>query len=191
MLPTRAAVRPLGLGDLDVVVWELDNEVDVLEDGFDEDEGLDDDEDELFLDEEVGLEEDESPFVVIFDEEDVLIVDVFDVELNDELEAGDLVFDVELDDEDDEVVDDDDGDLDFDDEDVTDLDSEEEEDDDDCDLDLEGDDFDLGIVSLTSVLLCFLSISPSTLSRPLYMSPRMLLRSSSTPPFTLSCSICF
>lgn len=190
MLPTRAAVRPLGLGDLDVVVWELDNEVDVLEDGFDEDEGLDDDEDELFLDEEVEPEEDESLFVVIFDEEDVLIVDVFDVELNDELEAGDLVFDVELDDEDDEVVDFDD-DLDFDDEDVTDLDSEEEEDDDECDLDLEDDDFDLGIVSLTSVLLCFLSISPSTLSRPLYMSPRMLLRSSSTPPFTLSCSICF
>ena len=164
--------------------------MDVLEDGFDEDEGLDDDEDELFLDEEVGLEEDESPFVVIFDEEDVLIVDVFDVELNDELEAGDLVFDVELDDKD-EVVDDDDDDLDFDDEDVTDLDSEEDEDDDECDLDLEDDDFDLGIVSLTSVLLCFLSISPSTLSRPLYMSPRMLLRSSSTPPFTLSCSSCF
>lgn len=158
--------------------------MDVLEDGFDEDEGLDDDEDELFLDEEVEPEEDESLFVVIFDEEDVLIVDVFVVELNDELEAGDLVFDVELDDEDDEVVD-------FDDEDVTDLDSEEEEDDDECDLDLEDDDFDLGIVSLTSVLLCFLSISPSTLSRPLYMSPRMLLRSSSTPPFTLSCSICF
>ena len=79
--------------------------MDVLEDGFDEDEGLDDDEDELFLDEEVEPEEDESLFVVIFDEEDVLIVDVFDVELNDELEAGDLVFDVELDDEDDEVVD--------------------------------------------------------------------------------------
>ena len=166
--------------------------MDVLEDGFDEDEGLDDDEDELFLDEEVEPEEDESLFVVIFDEEDVLIVDVFVVELNDELEAGDLVFDVELDDEDDEVVDfDDEDDLDFDDEDVTDLDSEEEDDDDECDLDLEDDDFDLGIVSLTSVLLCFLSISPSTLSRPLYMSPRMLLRSSSTPPFTLSCSICF
>ena len=114
--------------------------MDVLEDGFDEDEGLDDDEDELFLDEEVEPEEDE---------------------------------------------------LDYDDEDVTDLDSEEDEDDDECDLDLEDDDFDLGIVSLTSVLLCFLSISPSTLSRPLYMSPRMLLRSSSTPPFTLSCSSCF
>lgn len=172
----------MGLGDLDVVVWELDDEVDVLEDGFDEDEGLDDDEDELFLDEEVVPEEDESFFVVIFDEEDVLIVDVVDVELNDDLEAGDLVFDVELDDDDD---------LDFDDEDVTDLDSEEEEDDDEGDLDLEDDDFDLGIVSLTSVLLCFLSISPSTLSRPLYMSPRMLLRSSSMPPLTLSCSICF
>ena len=41
--------------------------MDVLEDGFDEDEGLDDDEDELFLDEEVEPEEDESLFVVILD----------------------------------------------------------------------------------------------------------------------------